>query len=129
LFTTLRRSVAAMPIRVILADLPEPLRDGLERDLGQDIDLTVTSVGDHLELLLAVGEAQADVVILGMQEGDLPGIATHLVEEYPHLRILTVHADARRVRVCELLRRLVQIDNVPLGELPEVVSAVIRSRD
>lgn len=118
-----------MPIRVILADLPEPLRDGLERDLGQDIDLTVTSVGDHLELLLAVGEAQADVVILGMQEGDLPGIATHLVEEYPHLRILTIHADARRVRVCELLRRLVQIDNVPLGELPEVVSAVIRSRD
>jgi DNA-binding NarL/FixJ family response regulator len=129
LFTALRRSVAAMPIRVVLADLPEPLRNGLERDLAQDIDLTVTSVGDHLELLLAVGEAQADVVVLGMQEGDLPGIATHLVEEYPHLRILTIRADVRRVRVYELLRRLVQIDDVSLGGLPEVVSAVIRSRD
>jgi DNA-binding NarL/FixJ family response regulator len=129
LITALRRSVAAMPIRVVLADLPEPLRDGLERDLDQDTDLTVTSVGDHLELLLAVAEAQADIVVLGMQEGDLPGIATHLVEEYPHLRILTIRADARRVRVYELLRRLVQIDDVPLGGLPEVVSAVIRGGD
>jgi hypothetical protein len=124
-----RRSVAAMPIRVVLADLPEPLRDGLERDLGQNTHLTVTIVGDHLELLLAVGEAQADVVVLGMQQGDLPGIATHLVEEYPHLRILTIRADARRVRVYELLRRLVQIDEVPPGGLPEVVSAVICRRD
>jgi hypothetical protein len=30
-----------MPIRVVLADLPEPLRDGLERDLDQKTDLTV----------------------------------------------------------------------------------------
>ena len=34
-----------MPIRVILAGLPEPLRDGLGRDLDQNTDLTVTSVG------------------------------------------------------------------------------------
>jgi hypothetical protein len=33
-----------MPIRVVLADLPEPLRDGLERDLDQNTELTVTSM-------------------------------------------------------------------------------------
>jgi hypothetical protein len=33
-----------MPIRLVLADLPEPLRDGLERDLGQNTDLTVTGI-------------------------------------------------------------------------------------
>ena len=118
-----------MPIRVVLADLAEPLRDGLERVLAQNTDLTVTSVGDHLEVLLAVGEVQADVVVLGMRGGEVPGIATHLVEEYPHLRILTIRADARRVRVYELLRRLVQIGEVSPGGLPEVVSAMIRSRD
>jgi DNA-binding NarL/FixJ family response regulator len=118
-----------MPIRVVLAGLPQPLRGELERDLTQNTDLTVTSVGDHLEVLLTVSEAQADVVILEMPDGDLPGIVTHLVEEYPRLRILTVSPGARGVRVYELVRQLVQIGEVPRGRLPGLIRTAIRSRD
>jgi DNA-binding NarL/FixJ family response regulator len=118
-----------MPIRVLLADLPQPLRRQLERGLARNADLTVSSVGDHLEVLLAVGKARADVVVLWMPGGGLPGIATHLVEEYPHLRILTIRAEARRARVYELLPRLVQIGEVSPGALPEVISAMIRGQD
>lgn len=118
-----------MPIRVVLAGLPQPQRGELERDLAQDPDLTVTSASDYLEVLLAVDEAQADVVILGMPEDDLPGIITHLVEEYPRLRILTIGTGAQRVRVYELARKLVQIGEVPPGGLPEVIRAAIRGRD
>jgi DNA-binding NarL/FixJ family response regulator len=118
-----------MPIRVVLAGLPPPLRGELERDLARDPDLTVTSVGDHLEVLLAVGKAQADVVILEMPEDDLPGIVTHLVEEYPRLRILTISPDARGARVYELVRQLVPIGEVPPGGLPEVIRAAIHGQD
>src|SRR5689334_2902323 len=117
-----------MPIRAVLAGLPPPLRGELERDLARDPDLTVTSVGDHLEVLLAVGEAQADVVILEMPEDDLPGIVTHLVEEYSRLRILTISPGARGVRVYELVRQLMPIGEVPLGRLSEVIRAAIHGQ-
>jgi two-component system, NarL family, nitrate/nitrite response regulator NarL len=118
-----------MPIRVVLAGLPPPLRGELERDLARDPDLTVTSVGDHLEVLLAVGEAQADVVILQTPEDDLPGIVTHLVEEYPRLRILTISPGAQGVRVYELVRQLVPIGEVPPDGLPEMIRAAIHGQD
>jgi hypothetical protein len=118
-----------MPIRVVLAGLPQPLQDELERDLAWDIDLAVICVGDHLEVLLAVGETRADAVILWMPEDDIPGIATHLVEEYPHLTILAIRIDAQGIRVYELARQLVQIGKVPRDALPEVLTATIRDRD
>jgi hypothetical protein len=117
-----------MPIRVLLAELPQTLQYALDRDLSQHANLAVTSVGDHLEVLLAVGERGADVVILGIQDRDLPGIATHLIDEYPHLRILAVRAHGQRVQVYELLPQLVPISEVSPAGLPDVISAAIRSR-
>lgn len=118
-----------MPIRVVLAGLPQSLQDELERGLIRDTDLAVMCVGDHLEVLLAVGETHADAVILWMPEDDIPGIATHLEVEYPHLKILTIRIDAQGIRVYELALRLVQIGKVPRDALPEVLRATIRDRD
>jgi hypothetical protein len=118
-----------MPIRIVLAGLPQPLQDELERDLARDTDLAVICIGDHLEVLLAVAETRADAVILWMPEDDIPGIATHLTEEYPHLKILAIRIDAQGIQVYELALRLVQIGKVPRDALPEVLRATIRDRD
>ena len=118
-----------MPIRVVLAGLPQPLQDELERDLARDADLAVTCIGDHLEVLLVVGETRADAVILWMPEDDIPGIATHIAEEYPDVVILAIRIDAQGIRVYELALGLVQIGKVPRDALPGVLRATIRDRD
>jgi DNA-binding NarL/FixJ family response regulator len=117
-----------MPIHVLLAGLPQALQHTLERNLAQHVDLAVTSVGNHLEVLLAVGEREADVVVLGIHDRDLPGVATHLLDEYPHLRILAVRTCGQHAEVYELLPRLVPIGEVLLDGLPDVISAAIQSR-
>ena len=42
------------------------------------------------ELLRAAGERQADVVIVAATAAGLPGVASHLVDQYPEIRVLAV---------------------------------------
>jgi DNA-binding NarL/FixJ family response regulator len=98
-------------IRVLLANLPLILAGLVERVLDQ-ADLEVVGVvSDHVEVLVATGRTRADVVVLGIEEAALPGPASHLLEEYPHAKVLAVTPDGRRAFLYELRPHL-----VPLGE-------------
>ena len=116
-----------MPIRVLLADLPQVVYNAVHYALSRQLDMIVTSVSNNMEILLAAGETQADVVVLAMKNARLPGIATHLLQEYPNLKILAVSADGRNAFFCELRPQLAPIDTISWDTLPDVIRAAVRS--
>jgi DNA-binding NarL/FixJ family response regulator len=87
-------------VRVLLANRPETLRISLATLLEQQSDIEVVdTVLDLKELLIAVEDTQADVVVLTLPDsGEIPGICSHLLYEYPQLLILAL--SSARDRAC-----------------------------
>jgi len=107
--------LAVLRIRILLA-APADMRVELNRSLAGADDVEV--VGDAagtMEILLATGDLRPDVVVLPMIDDDVPGVATHLLSEYPDVKILCVTADRQRAAVYELESRF-----VPLGDISAV---------
>ncbi|MEU8234396.1 hypothetical protein AB0C12_32820 [Actinoplanes sp. NPDC048967] len=83
-----------MAIRVFLA-VPPPLRVALQEAISAAGDCEAVGTADRpLDTLLATGAAHADVVILGAEgNGEPPGIVSHLLAEYPDVKVLCVAPD------------------------------------
>jgi hypothetical protein len=84
-------------MRAVLRVDPPLLRDVFEhalREAGIDV---VGSPPDSLALLLAIKERRAEVVILSAPESggpaETPGICSHLLNEFPQLKIVMVSPD------------------------------------
>ena len=87
-------------VKVLVANRPEALRTGVATFLQQQSDIEVVgTVVDPVELLVAVGDTQADVVVMTLPDsGEMPGICSHLLHEYPQLLILAL--SSARTRAC-----------------------------
>ena len=105
-YTQIRRKLRKLTeatdhsVKVLLANRPEALRTGLATLLQQQSDIEVVgTVLDPVELLVAVGDIQADVVVVTLPDsGEMPGICSHLLHEYPQLLILVL--SSARTRAC-----------------------------
>lgn len=97
---------ANAPIRVLVASLSGILLELITNLLQQQPDMQLVGVvqGQVNILLAATG---VDVLILGApQVAPLPGICSHLLSEFPHLKILVVTPNGEAARVYWLgLRR------------------------
>jgi DNA-binding NarL/FixJ family response regulator len=110
-------------IRVLLAAMSQTLRDTLTQLMAPQPDMEVIDeMGPDLELLVTVGQIHPDVLILGLESSRFPGISSHLLAEYPRLKILGLTADCGEASVCESEPR-----EVPLGQVSrEKLLALIR---
>jgi DNA-binding NarL/FixJ family response regulator len=117
-----------MPIRILLAQIPRVLQETLGNALSRQPDMIVTRAGNHVEVLLAAGETRADVVVIGMEDTEPPGIASHLLEEYPSLRIIVVDLGDQRALLYELRPELVPIGKATSAQLPSIIRAAVRSQ-
>jgi DNA-binding NarL/FixJ family response regulator len=80
------------------------------------------------ELLLAAGSLDVDVVVVGAPpSGEPPGIASHLLDQYPHLRVLAVASDGRQVLLCDLQSRVVRIPIASPQELARTIGTAASS--
>jgi hypothetical protein len=84
-------------MRAVLRVDPPLLRDVFEHALRQAGIDVVGSPADSIALLLAIRERRAEVVFLSAPEGSdpakAPGICSHLLNEFPLLKIVMVSAD------------------------------------
>lgn len=81
----------AVPIRVLVANLSGVLQHLVKELIEQQTDMQLTGeVQGTIEVLEAAGE-NVDIVVHGAEHPyPLPGICSHLLSEYPNLRILVV---------------------------------------
>ena len=88
-------------VRVLLANRPRALRARLARLLQRQSDIEVVgTVLDPIKLLVAVEDTQADVVVVTLPDsGEIPGICSHLLHEYPQLLILALSLACTRACV------------------------------
>jgi hypothetical protein len=84
----------ADPIRVLVTDVSDLLYRQIAALIRAEPDLTLVGrVTGRVELLLAV-DAGIEVVVIGApQRKPPPGISSHLLSEYPDLKILVLAAD------------------------------------
>ena len=77
--------------------------------LAQDPDVELLiEAHDAIETLLAAGDARATVVVIDLpQSGQEPGLYSHLLEEYPQVKVIAVAQDGSRAIKYEkgILRR------------------------
>ncbi|MEU4713989.1 hypothetical protein AB0F73_10115 [Micromonospora purpureochromogenes] len=78
-------------IRVLLGALPTTVRDAVSDAVGgqADVELIGVAAGPS-ELLRAASALRADVVVVAAVAGALPGVATHLLDQHPDIRVLAV---------------------------------------
>jgi DNA-binding transcriptional LysR family regulator len=77
--------------RVVIGGLPELLLRMVVELLQQQPDMLITAVvHDPVELLVAAKEGPDVAVIGGTQRDSLPGIATHLLTQFPAMRVLVL---------------------------------------
>jgi DNA-binding NarL/FixJ family response regulator len=86
------------PIRVVLADDHQLMREGLKRLLERTSGIhVVAESADGFELLRLLRERPADVVVTDLSMPGMPGIdlIKRLKSEFPHLAVLvlTMHAE------------------------------------
>jgi hypothetical protein len=85
-----------------------------------DIEV-IGPISDAMELLMTVGEMNADAVILPFDEdaGD-PGLCSHLMAEYPGVLVFAISTSCRRIFQFEMLlskRELVDGDEAALNAI------------
>jgi DNA-binding NarL/FixJ family response regulator len=112
------------PIRVLLANRPQALCTRLARLLRLQSDIEVVgTVFDPIALLSAVGETQAEVVVVTLPEsGEMPGICSHLFYEYPELVILALSSTRSRAYVYRQVMTVEQLSST----LDEDILAAVR---
>ena len=111
-------------IRVLLGEIPRDLGDNFKRAVTDQPDMElVGEVRNGVELLLTAGHTHADVVILGLQDSELPGICSHLLDEFPQIKVLAVSAGGQQAFLYEFRPRMVSLHEVS----PESLLAAIRA--
>jgi hypothetical protein len=121
-------------IRVLLA-VPPALRRTLGDVGSDDIRVEITGV-DPLQILLDAARTGADIVVIELNpESDAapndpapndpaPGIASHLLAEHPHIKVLAITGPASHAVLYELHPRMVPIGAIPPGGLPAALRTV-----
>jgi DNA-binding NarL/FixJ family response regulator len=115
------------PVRVLLANRPQALRTHLAQLLQLQSDIEVVgTVLDPIELLIAVEDTQADVVVVTLPDsGDIPSICSHLLYEYPQLLILAL--SSARIRAC-VYKRAMTVEQLSNTSDEEILTAVRKAK-
>jgi DNA-binding NarL/FixJ family response regulator len=116
-------------VRVLLGGLPTSLHRAVSGAIRSQIDIEVVGVAiQPTALLLAAGELRPDVVVVGMVGGGLPGIASHLLDQYPHITVLAIAPDGRQGLIYALRPQVERIDTSSTAELLRTIRAAGRPR-
>ena len=114
------------PTRVVLGTMPPLLGDIVRETLVQsDVDV-LAEVGSRGEILSAVEQTGAHVVILGMAPdawSSLSGLLRDLLTHHPRLTVIALASDGRSGYVYQLQPRTIAIDDISPKTLVQAVRA------
>lgn len=109
-------------LSVALAGLPPLLHGIVVRLVADQNDMQIVGeFADHEELLALEGESAPDVLVVGTGNGEINGVCTQLLTQYPQAKVVAVGADGRRVLLYDLRPHKITVDEVSSEELLEVI--------
>ena len=92
-----------MPTRALLVDDHQIIHDGVRAVINREPDIEVIGeVDDPVAALVEAGNAQATVVIIDLPtNGTDPGLYSHLLGEYPNVKVIAVSKDGSQALTFE----------------------------
>jgi DNA-binding NarL/FixJ family response regulator len=110
------------PVRVLFGAMPTPLHAALSEVIRGQTDVEVVGVASRpASLLVAAGTLAADVVVVATVDGGLPGIASHLFDQYPQIWIVAVAPDGQHALVCAMRQYL---EHIAFSTPADLVTAI-----
>jgi DNA-binding NarL/FixJ family response regulator len=95
----------------------------------QDSDIEIVGeANDAVDVLLNVSSTRAEVVVIDLpSSGKDSGLSSHLLAEYPELKVLAISEGGDKIVMYEtaMLRR--EISNTSLGNLADLIRRSLRS--
>jgi AmiR/NasT family two-component response regulator len=86
--------VVATPIRIFLGDMPRLVRDLIEQAVAEAPDLSVVAVrADDVDLARAAEDAGAELVIVAMDDDELPPSAQAYLDRRARVAVIGVEVD------------------------------------
>ncbi len=112
-------------VRVLFGALPADLYDAVSEAVAGEPGLEVVGVAAKPSALLrAAGTLRVDVVVVAAAGDEVPGVATHLLDQYPGIRVVAVAPHGGTALVYALRPR---VDRCTGSSPPDLVRAVRRA--
>ena len=105
-------------IRLVLASMPRLVLREIVREIADhrpDMEVVARDV-DRSELHAVVREYKADVVIVGLDENELPRVCSDLLREFPDTLAVGVASDGKLTAFHAL-----HVNNIGINELVETI--------
>jgi DNA-binding NarL/FixJ family response regulator len=120
--------IGALPIRVLLIDMPQMMREIIRRTLARDSRfLIVGEYTEHVAIDVAVNRSGADYVIMGSGVFESRAVRRRLLEEGPQIRVLAVGADGARTTLYRLRPEEVELGEISLERLGSLLAGDVSS--
>lgn len=117
------------PIRVLLVAIPPMLAELVSQIVAEQPDMEVVGeVTGGVDSLVAVGWSDANVVILALENSEPPGLSSHLLAEYPHIKVLALGRDGQRAFLYEYRQQEVRSREVWLQGLRNMIRSALSSK-
>ena len=116
-------------LRVVLAEMPPGARVAVRESLSHEDGLRVVADAalSGLDLLVSVRETAADLVILGVCDVDIPPVCTHLLAEFPHVKIFGVDPDGHCHSIFEMRPCARRVSSAASNRLGEAIVRIVGS--
>lgn len=116
-------TIGGLPIRVLLIDMPQMLRQIIRRTLARDARfLIVGEYTEHVGIDVAVNRTNADYVIMGSDVFESRAVRQRLLEEGPQIRVLAVRPDGAHTTLYRLCPEEVELGDISPEHLASVMA-------
>jgi threonine dehydratase len=111
-------------VRVLIGALPAPLQEAVSAVVARDPHIELVGLAaTPSELLAAAGELDAEVVVVATVDSALPGVATHLLDQYPDIRVVAVAPEGSAALVYSLQPHTDRFSGSSVAGLAESIRA------
>ena len=114
-------------IRILLLHMPRMLRDILSAAIQAESDMSIVAEATEFTSLGSVADrVRTDVVITGIDDGEIPEACRELVDRYPNMKVLAVEAAGRKAWLYELRPHRSLVAEVSPSGLIDTIRAALR---
>lgn len=98
-------------------------------DVARQRDMVVltASAAAGMDLLCAVERKAVDVLVVGLRDGKLPGVCSHIFIEFPELVILGIDSNCQAAVLFRYQLQSSRLEDLSTGDLVCCIRAAVRS--